>query len=356
MQNELQKLKQQILTELQNIRNSEGLRELEVKFLGRKGEFTKILKSIKDLDDEDKKKIGKLANEVKLELVEKFREVKEVVEGTDDNAMIDVGVPGRKLEQGHLSPITQIQYELEDIFKSMGFMVLDGPELESDYYNFEGLNIPDHHPARDMQDTFYVGEPHPIDMAQGRPDPFLKKEKEASKLVLRTHTSPVQVRAMQEYGAPLRCVVPGRVFRNEATDATHDTTFDQIEGLMVGEDISLSNLISVLKEMLNAVFKSEVKIRVRPGYFPFVEPGIEMDMACTICSGAKCPACKHTGWLEMIGAGMVHPNVLKHGHIDPDKYSGFAFGMGTTRLAMMRYGISDIRLFNGGDLRFVRQF
>jgi phenylalanyl-tRNA synthetase alpha chain len=166
----------------------------------------------------------------------------------------------------------------------------------------------------------------------------------------------MQVRAMQKYGAPLKCVVPGRVFRAEATDAVHEHTFDQMEGLMVGEDISLSNLISVMKELLNGIFKREMEVRIRPGYFPFVEPGIELDIKCTICGGKKCPACKHTGWLELLPAGMVHPNVLKHGGLDPEKYSGFAFGLGLTRMAMMRYGIGDIRLFNGGDLRFVRQF
>jgi phenylalanyl-tRNA synthetase alpha chain len=220
-------------------------------------------------------------------------------------------------------------------------MILDGPELESDFYTFEALNIQASHPARDMQDTFYID----------------KKNKAGEyDMVMRTHTSPVQIRAMRQYGAPLRCVVPGRVFRSEAIDACHEHTFNQIEGLMVGENISLANLISVLKEMLSGVLEREVKLRVRPGYFPFVEPGIEVDVNCTICGGKGCPSCKHTGWLEQLGAGMIHPNVLRHGGIDPEKYSGFAFGMGLDRLAIMKYGIDDIRNFNGGDLRFLKQF
>lgn len=208
------------------------------------------------------------------------------------------------------------------------------------------MNIPGNHPARDMQDTFYVAPgPSPAGAGEWRSD-----------MVMRTHTSPVQIRAMRKYGAPLRCVVPGRVFRCEATDACHDTTFDQLEGFMIDKNISISNLISVLKEMLSGIFKQEVKIRVRPGYFPFVEPGLEVDVNCTICDGKGCPSCKHSGWLEMIGAGMIHPNVLKYGGIDSKEYSGFAFGLGLTRLAMMKYGIDDIRLFNSGDLKFLEQF
>ncbi|MCK5459997.1 phenylalanine--tRNA ligase subunit alpha, partial [Candidatus Parcubacteria bacterium] len=218
-----------------------------------------------------------------------------------------------------------------------------------DFFNFEALNIPKTHPARDMQDTFYI-DPSSVKTSCG------KSNKKKYDLVMRTHTSPVQIRAMQKFGSQLRCIAPGRVFRCEAIDACHEHTFDQMEGLMIGENISISNLISVMKELLNKIFKKEVETRVRPGYFPFVEPGIELDIKCLICEGKGCPSCKNGGWLELLPAGMVHPNVLKAGGIDFKKYSGFAFGLGLTRLAMMKYGISDIRLFNSGDLRFLKQF
>ncbi len=344
MQNKLLQLKNKILDELEKVKDSQGLADLELRYLGRRGELTQILRGIANLSDEDKRKIGKLANEIKVELRAKIQEIKDVIiEKSESDKSIDVTLPGEKIKVGHLHPLTQVQNELEDLFSSLGFMVLDGPELESDYYCFEALNIPSYHPARDMQDTFYI-------------DQASLKDDNKVDLVMRTHTSSVQVRAMEKYGAPLRVVVPGRVFRNEATDAAHDTTFYQIEGLMIDKDISVANLIAILKEMLSGIFKKEVKIRVRPGYFPFVEPCLEVDMACTICGGQGCPSCKHNGWLEMAGAGMVHPNVLRAGGIDPEKYSGFAFGFGLNRLVMMKHGIDDIRLFTSGDLRFLEQF
>jgi phenylalanyl-tRNA synthetase alpha chain len=218
----------------------------------------------------------------------------------------------------------------------MGFMVLDGPELESDYYNFEALNIPPDHPARDIQDTFYIKD---------HPD-----------WVMRTHTSPVQIRTMQEYGAPMRAVVIGRVYRSEATDASHEHTFNQIEGLVIDEGISLAHLKGTLLTMLRAILGQDVEIRLRPSYFPFTEPSVEIDVSCTICKGALCRACKHSGWIELLGAGMVHPNVLREGGINTKKYTGFAFGTGIERLTMLRYGIEDIRHFNESDLRFITQF
>ncbi len=267
------------------------------------------------------------------------------------NNFFDPTLPGEKIKGGHLHPITLVERELEDIFKSLGFMVLDGPELESDYYNFEALNITKDHPARDMQDTFYVDTQ--TEMNQKR---INTNDNNSGSLVMRTHTSNVQVRAMEKYGAPLRCVVPGRVFRCEATDACHEHTFYQMEGLMIDENISFANLIAVMKELISGIFRQEMKIRIRPGYFPFVEPGLELDINCTICGGRGCPSCKHSGWLELLPAGLVHPNVLRAGGIDPKKYSGLAFGLGLTRLAMMKYGIGDIRLFNSGDLHFITQF
>lgn len=342
MESNLNNLKKEILNLLEKIKDSDSLRKLEIKYLGRKGELTAFLRNLKNLDSKDKKKIGQLANEIKQELYNKFIEVKNTIEKGEKNLDFkDLTLPGDKIEKGHLNPITLVQNELEDVFTSMGFMILDGPEIESDYFCFEALNIPKDHPARDMQDTFYIDA---------------KNKDEEYDLVMRTHTSPVQVRAMQKYGAPLRCVVPGRVFRSEAIDACHEHTFDQMEGLMIGENISLNNLIAVMKELLNGIFKKEMEVRIRPGYFPFVEPGLELDIKCTICNGKGCLSCKHSGWLELLPAGMVHPKVLEYGGIDSKKYSGFAFGLGLTRMAMMKYGIADIRLFNSGDLRFLEQF
>lgn len=340
MQSQLEKLKQEIIDNLNKVKNSEAFRELEIKYLGRKGEMTKILRGISELSAEEKKTLGKMANEVKTELQEKFKQAKNIIEGSINKKFIDISLPGEKIAGGHLHPITQIQNDLEDLFTSMGFMVLDGPELESEYYNFEALNIPAHHPARDMMDTFYLKD----------------KEGEKTDMVMRTHVSTVLVRAMQKYGAPIRCVIPGRVFRSEAIDASHDHTFYQMDGLVVGKNISISNMVSVMKELLRGIFKKDVEVRVRPGFFPFVEPGVEIDMKCMICNGAGCPVCKHSGWIEMLPGGLVHPNVLRAGGLDPKIYDGFAFDVGVTRLAMMKYGIDDIRLFNSGDLRFLSQF
>jgi phenylalanyl-tRNA synthetase alpha chain len=343
MESRLNKLKGQALKEIARIKNSQEWTEIKNKYFSRKsGELSKLLKDLKGVSADLKPKLGAVANEIKAEIDKALNSKLEEIEdqsSTDlDHELLDVTLEIEKYKLGHLHPMTQVQYEIEDIFKSMGFMILDGPELESDYYNFEALNIPSWHPARDSQDTFYV------------------ENSTKDKLLLRTQTSPVQLRAMQKYGAPLRCVVPGRVFRNEATDAAHDHTFYQLEGLMIDKEISITHLVAVMKEMLSALFKKEINVRLRPGYFPFVEPGFELDVQCLICGGQGCPACKHSGWSEFVGAGLVHPNVLKYGGIDPQKYSGFAFGFGLTRIVMMKYKIDDIRLLQSGDLRFLNQF
>ncbi|MBT7007474.1 phenylalanine--tRNA ligase subunit alpha [Candidatus Falkowbacteria bacterium] len=336
---------------MEKAKTVEALEKIDNTLMGRKvGKLNDILKGIKDLSAKDKALVGKLANEVKTVISEKLEEKKKELnkKTLNDNLekdFIDVTLPGKKIDQGSLNPISIVQYELEDIFKSMGFMVLDGPELESDYYNFEGLNIPEHHPARDMTDTFYIKS-----KVKGQ------KSKVENKQVLRTHTSPVQVRAMLKYGAPMRAVVPGRVFRNEAMDASHEHTFNQLEGLMIDKDISIANIIAVMNKLLTGIFKKDVKTRLRPGFFPFVEPGFELDINCLICGGKGCSVCKQTGWVELLPCGMVHPNVLKAGGINSDEYSGFAFGLGLTRLVMMKYGIDDIRHFASGDLRFLKQF
>ncbi|MDA3824186.1 MAG: phenylalanine--tRNA ligase subunit alpha, partial [Bacteroidales bacterium] len=235
---------------------------------------------------------------------------------------------------GHIHPLYKIQYEIEDIFTSMGFTVLDGPEAETEYYNFEALNIPKHHPARDMQDTFWTEDGN----------------------LLRTHTSAIQIRGMEKLEPPYRVIGPGRVFRYENTDASHENTFHQIEGMMIDKDISVSNLIYTMRQLLREIFQRDVKVRLRPGFFPFVEPGFELDINCLICEGKGCSVCKQSGWVELLPCGLVHPNVLKSGGIDPEKWSGFAFGLGLERLIMMRYSINDIRHFQSGDIRFLYQF
>ena len=247
---------------------------------------------------------------------------------------MDLTIPAPPPGAGSLHPLSQIQAEIEDLFVSLGFTVLDGPEVESDEHNFDALNIPADHPARDMQDTFWLD----------------------GGWLLRTHTSPVQVRGMRKFGPPLRMIAPGRVFRNEEVDASHEHTFYQLEGMMVDKDVSVANLLYFMKTLLSAIFKREVTVRLRPGYFPFVEPGFELDIQCLICGGSGCPVCKQSGWVELLPCGLVHPNVLRKSGIDPEEYSGFAFGLGLTRLVMMRYAIDDIRQLQGGDLRFLRQF
>jgi len=339
MLDDLKKIKAQALKEFAKIKDSEELEELKVKYLGRNGELTKLLKNLKDIAEEEKPKIGQFANEIKENLGEALNKVADKFNASNDSAeaglvVNNLTLPGVQGQNGSLHPSTLMQYELEQIFTAMGFRVLEGPDIESEYFNFTALNIPADHPARDTQDTFWLEDGN----------------------LLKTHTSPMQVRAMRKYGAPLRAVFPGRCFRFEATDASHDSTFYQLEGLMIDKDISIANVIAVMKELLRAVFNKDVKVRQRPGYFPFVEPGFELDIYCLICEGAGCSVCKQSGWLELLPCGLVHPNVIKAGGLDPEVYSGFAFGLGLTRLVMMKYGIDDIRLLQGGDLRFLKQF
>ena len=342
MKTKLEKLKEEFLKQLNTVKDSEALREFELKFLSRKGELAQVMSSIKELSDEARKEAGSLANGIKIELQEHFDNVKKSLDAqkTEDDA-IDVTLPGRKIESGHLNPLTLVQNEIEDLFTSMGFMILDGPELESDYYNFEALNVPPHHPARDMQDTFYVD----------------KKNKDGEyDLLMRTQTSPVQIRAMKKHGAPLKAIIPGRTFRCEATDARHEHTFYQLEGIMIDKKINFADLKGVLEIVGKKLYGPETKLRMRPKFYPFVEPGSNGEYTCFLCQGKGCKVCKHTGWLEILGCGLVHPEVLRAGGIDPEEYSGFAFGFGLTRLAMLKYGIDDIRLFMGGDQRFTKQF
>lgn len=340
LQEQLQQIKIKVLDEIKRVSNLNQLRELEIRYLGRKGELTKILRTIGELPEKERREVGNLANQVKQVLVSEIDKVKKILsekelKEVEEKEWIDVTASKPRRRLGHLHPISEVQYELEDIFSSMGFMILDGPELESDYYNFEALNIPSWHPAREMQDTFYV---------------------EGEGLLMRTHTSSMQVRAMERYGAPLRIIVPGRCFRNEATDARHEHTFYQLEGFMIDKEVSLANMKAILEVVAQKLYGKETRLRLRPKFYPFVEPGVNGEITCFLCKGAGCHLCKKTGWLEIFGAGMIHPNVLRAGGIDPKRWSGFAFGFGLTRLAMLKYGIDDVRLFCSGDLRFLKQF
>ena len=342
MENKLKKIKEDALLALKDLKSQDAFLALEKKFLGRKGKISEVMKSLVDLSQEEKKKVGQLANQIKKELQSRFSDsFKETSSMGDKDEYFDVTLPGIKNKLGHLHPLTQIQRDMEEVFKELGFSSLEGPELESDYYNFEALNVAKDHPARDMQDTFYID----------------KKNKDGENdLVMRTQTSPMQIRAMKKYGAPLRVIVPGRCFRNEATDIRHEHTFYQLEGLMIGEDINFSHLRGVLELVGKKLFGEDAELRMRPKFYPFVEPGANGEYKCFVCSGKGCNLCKGTGWLEVIGSGMVHPNVLRAGGIDPEKYQGFAFGFGLTRMAQLKYGVEDVRLFNSGDLRFLEQF
>jgi phenylalanyl-tRNA synthetase alpha chain len=334
MEKKLGELKNNFWKEIESIKDSKTLFDLKNKYLGRKGLLADTLKDLKDLAVEEKPKIGQIANQLKEELSNAFSKLEEKFGAAGENLDFDPTLPGIVRPVGHLHPLTNIQNEIEQAFLQMGFTVFDGPQLESEYYNFTALNIPEEHPARDTQDTFWLDDGN----------------------LLRTHTSNLQVRMLEKYGAPFRGIFPGRVFRSESTDASHDHTFHQLEGLMVDKNINIGNLIAVMKSLLSAVFKTEVTVRLRPGFFPFVEPGFEMDIKCLICGGKGCSVCKQSGWVELMPCGMVHPKVLSAAGIDPNSYSGFAFGLGFTRLVMMKYKINDIRLLTSADLRFLNQF
>jgi len=334
----LLQMKEDVEKRINEATSSDVVEQIRVEFFGKKGKITEVLKGLKDLSVEEKKEVGKLANDIKVELEEK---INNAIEAINDKKIeeelrkenFDITFPGYEYKRGSLHPITIVQRRAEEIFKGMGFMIADGPEIEEDKFNFEMLNIPKDHPARDMQDTYYLNTGN----------------------VLRTQTSACQSRFMLENKPPFRMIAPGRCFRNEAMDASHENTFFQLEGMMVEKDLSIANLVYIMKTLLTEILERDVEVRLRPGFFPFVEPGFELDINCQICGGKGCPTCKHSGWLELLPCGMVHPNVLKAGGIDPEEYKGFAFGVGLTRLAMMKYGIRDIRELNSGDLRFLKR-
>lgn len=332
MEKELESLITSLKDELASCTKEADILNVKSKYVGKKSRITEILGSLKNMTVEEKRKYGSLINNTKKEMESIIASSLESLESKanitfDDTLDYDI-------ENGSLHPVTIVAKEVTDCLKKMGFTVVSGPEMESEYYNFEALNVPKDHPARDMQDTYYLD----------------------NGMLLRTQTSDNQIRGMENYGAPLRICAPGRTFRNEDLDANHENTFFQIEGMVIDENISIENLMYVMQELLSEVFKTDLKVRLRPGFFPFTEPSYEMDMSCVICGGKGCPTCKNGGWIELIGCGMVHPNVLRAGGVDPEKYTGFAFGIGLTRLAMMKYKISDIRVLNSGDIRYLKNF
>lgn len=342
LEDKIKAIKSQVEELVEKARTKDELFDLRVRFLGRKSEFNEILKGIKDLADEEKRKIGQLANDVKREIDQSIRRAEDALYAKSFDfaaEKIDVTIPGRKVERGHLHILTQVQAEIEAIFTSMGFTVTEGPQIETEHYNFDALNIPKDHPARDMQDTFW-----------------LKDEGGKERLLLRTQTSAEQVRFMEKNNPPFRVIMPGRCFRREATDTTHEHTFHQFEALVVGKDINVGHLKYIAQEFFSKYFQNETKIRLRPSYFPFTEPSFEFDISCTVCAGSGCSACRHGKWLEMGGAGMVNQNVFVAAGYSRNQYQGFAWGFGLERLAMMKYKIDDIRLFHSGDLRFIKQF
>lgn len=338
MQEKLEDLKNQAQTELEQVSDEVSLQNLKAKFVGRKGVITEITKSMKDVSSEDRPKMGMLINEVKTYIEALFDEKSnQIKEEKKKRAIaeekIDVTLPGRNVSLGARHPVSQVMEEIVTIFERMGFEVAEGPEVETDYYNFEALNIPKDHPARDMQDTFYISDD----------------------VVLRTHTSPVQIRVMEKEEPPIKIIAPGRVYRCDS-DVSHTPMFHQIEGLLVDKNVTFGDLKGVLTEFLRLVFGEGLGVRFRPSFFPFTEPSAEVDIECVICGGQGCRVCKDSGWLEILGCGMVDPEVFKSVNYDPEVYSGFAFGMGIERITMLKFGINDIRLFFENDVRFLRQF
>lgn len=355
LSDDIRKIQEMGEQELQALGTTEALELWNVTYLGRKSALNEILKGLKDLSPEEKKTIGPLANSVKLALVQAFenREKALLEESIDwEKERIDVTAPGTTAPRGHLHPITLVEHQVEDIFLSLGFAVADGPEVETDWYNFTALNFPEDHPARDMQDTFWLASPT---SSKGG----LEGSKTAKERYLpRTHTTNIQVRYMQTHTPPFRIIMPGRVFRNEATDASHEHTFHQFDCLMVDRagQVSIATFKYVAEAFFGAYFGKKTVIRLRPSYFPFTEPSFEFDISCVFCDAKGCSVCKHSGWIELGGAGMVNQKVFEAAGYKRGEYQGFAWGFGLTRLAMMKYKIPDIRLMMSGDLRFIRQF
>ena len=342
LQAQLEALRDNTLKEIAQVATLKELNQIRVETLGKKGPITEVLRGMKNLSPEERPVVGGFANEIRDLLTEAIEARKVVLENEALNAALkeeslDVTLPGKQMPQGTRHILTQVMEEIEDIFLGMGYQVVEGYEVESDHYNFERMNLPKDHSARDMQDTFYISD----------------------EMLIRTHTSPVQARTMEKHDfskGALRMISPGKVFRRDTDDATHSHQFHQIEGLVVDKNVTMGDLKGTLEVMMKKMFGEDRKIRLRPSYFPFTEPSVEVDVSCFKCGGAGCNVCKHTGWIEILGAGMVHPDVLQMSGIDPTEYSGFAFGLGPDRVAMLRYGVNDIRNFYQNDLRFLNQF
>ena len=339
MQNQISDIRKSAEVELSQTSNIETLEALRVKYLGKKGELTAVLKGMGGLSAEERPIIGGLANEVR-EFLENAIDVKRSALESDElnerisNEKIDVTMPGKRGTVGKIHPLNAVLTQLENIFIGMGFSISEGPEVEFDYYNFEALNIPQGHPARDTQDTFYIDD----------------------NIVLRTQTSPVQIRVMEKQQPPIRIIAPGRVYRSDAVDATHSPVFHQIEGLVIDKGVTMADLKGTLEIFVRQLYGEKTKLRFRPHHFPFTEPSAEVDISCFACGGSGCRICKNEGWIEILGAGMVHPEVLRRCNIDPEVYSGFAFGIGLDRVAMFKYDVDDLRLFYENDVRFLQQF
>lgn len=333
MQEQLKELTQNATNEAKTIANESDYLNIKAKYLGKKSQLSEYMASIKEMSTEEKKTFGPLFNKMKNDLEALFTKYYEAATQTKETVTFDPTLPVQEIK-GSLHPVTMEMKEITDIFKRMGFSVVSGPEMDTDYYTFKALNFPDNHPARDSMDTFWLSNGD----------------------LLRCHLSGIQVRSMEKWGAPIRVIYPGRCYRNENVDASHGDVFFQIEGMVVDKDLSIGHLVYIMKGLLKEIFKKDIKVRLRQGFFPFVEPGFELDASCLLCDGVGCPACKNSGWMELLPCGMIHPNVLKYGGIDPNEYNGFAFCLGLTRSVMLKYKINDQRYLNSGDLRFLKQF
>lgn len=339
MKEKLELIQKTALENISKVVDLKNLEDIRVALLGKKGELTDLLKGMKDVSAEDRPTVGKLVNDVRAAIENALEKTKSNLAGAEraqklGEEVIDVTMPASKKKLGHRHPMNVVLDDIKDIFIGMGYEIAEGPEVEKDYYNFEALNIPENHPAKDEQDTFYINK----------------------EMVLRTQTSPVQVRVMEKKKPPIRVIAPGRVYRSDEVDATHSPMFHQIEGLVIDKNITFADLKGALAEFVKELYGDKVKVKFRPHHFPFTEPSAEVDVSCVMCGGVGCKVCKGSGWIEILGCGMVHPKVLEMSGIDPNEYSGFAFGMGLERITMLRYGIEDLRLFYENDVRFLKQF